>query len=75
MLSMADGRTTARAVSRRVLIAEAWVRFRVRFVVDEVALGQVFSPCISVIHYHYHSTDVPYSLIHLHVAHTRKRNG
>ena len=75
MLSMVDGRTTARAVSRRVLIAEVWVRFRVRFVVDKVALGQGFSPCISVIPCHYHSTDVPYSLIQLHVAHTRKTNG
>jgi hypothetical protein len=37
----------------------------VEYVVNEVALGQVFSPSTSVFSWHYHSTNVPHSFIHL----------
>jgi hypothetical protein len=38
------GHATAQAVSRRLLTVEAWVRVHVGFVVDKVAMGQVFLP-------------------------------
>jgi hypothetical protein len=46
----------------------------VRFVVDHVAPGQVFSDIV-VFPRQYHSTDVPYSFLHLHVARTRQTSG
>jgi hypothetical protein len=68
----------AQAVSRPALTAEAWVRSRsvhVRFVVDKVALGQVFFfseyfgfPLSGS--FHHCST-----LIFMYVALTRRRNG
>ena len=57
-----SGRAMAQAVSRRPLKAEA--RFdpgsiHVGFVVDKVALGQVFSPSTSVFPCRFHSTGAP----------------
>ena len=53
----------AQAVSRRPLIAEAWVRSRgsvhVVFVVDKVTLGQDFSPRTSVVPCKFYSTGAP----------------
>jgi hypothetical protein len=49
----------AQAVSRRPLTAAAWVRAQVNpvgFVVDKVAVGQVFSPSSSLFPCQYHST-------------------
>jgi hypothetical protein len=72
-LLSSKGRAIAQAVSRRLPTAAAWVRSRsghVGFVVDEVALGQVFSeyfglPCRSsfhqILHPHYHPGQVQHS--------------
>jgi hypothetical protein len=62
VLSEYEGRAMAQAVSRRPLTAEA--RFRsglahVRFVLDKVALGQVFSPSTLVFPCQFHSTGPP----------------
>jgi hypothetical protein len=56
------GRDMAQAVSRRPLTAEAWVRSRVvhvGFVVDKVALGQVFRLVLRFFPCQFHSNGAP----------------
>jgi hypothetical protein len=64
----------AQAVSRRSPTAEAWVRLgsvHVGFVVDKVALEQVFPPSTSVYPCQFHSTGAPLlgKMIIIHLPH------
>jgi hypothetical protein len=58
------GCATAQAVSRQLLTMDAQVQFHrhhMGFVVDKMAMGQVFFKVLQFSHLFYHSTNVPRS--------------